>query len=261
MSETTVSGSILRVNDIELFYEVRGRGEPVLLLHGFTGAGIDWSLVFGETPFGFELIVPDLRGHGRSTNPGPEFTHRQAALDMFGLLDHLGIGRCRAVGLSAGAGVLLHMATSQPARIASMVLISGASHFPEQARAIMGHTTAENRSAWEWAVMRQRHKRGDDQIRALWSQANSFKDSHDDLNFSPALLSKITAPTLIVYGDRDPLYPVELAVEMFRAVPRSYLWIVPNGGHGPIFGEKAVLFVETALAFLRGKWGAEPAPL
>jgi hypothetical protein len=43
-------------------------------------------------------------------------------------------------------------------------------------------------------------------------------------------------------------------MEMYAAIPRSYLWVIPNGGHGPIFGEMAVSFIETALAFLRGGW-------
>ena len=102
--------------------------------------------------------------------------------------------------------------------------------------------------------MRQWHKQGDEQIRAIWRQANGFKDSYDDMNFTPPYLSTITARTLIVHGDRDPLYPVNLATEMYTAIPRSYLWVVPNGGHGPIFGELAEPFVETALAFLCGEW-------
>ena len=51
----------------------------------------------------------------------------------------------------------------------------------------------------------------------------------------------VLAPTLIVYGDRDPLCPVEMSIEMYRAIPRSALWIVPNGGHGPIFFDAAPL--------------------
>ena len=68
--------------------------------------------------------------------------------------------------------------------------------------------------------------------------------------FTPPLLATITARTLIVHGDRDPLYPVELALEMYRSIPGSALWVVPNGGHGPIFGAFAAPFVATASAFL-----------
>jgi len=69
--------------------------------------------------------------------------------------------------------------------------------------------------------------------------------------FTPPLLATITARTLIVHGDRDPLYPVELALEMYRAIPSSALWVVPNGGHVPIVGAMAGPFVETAIAHLR----------
>jgi pimeloyl-ACP methyl ester carboxylesterase len=102
--------------------------------------------------------------------------------------------------------------------------------------------------------MRQWHQQGDEQIRKLWRQMNALKASYDDMNFTPPYLSTITARTLLVHGDRDPLYPVHLAMEMYVAIPRSYLWVVPNGGHGPIFGDRTGLFVETALAFLRDEW-------
>ena len=81
-----------------------------------------------------------------------------------------------------------------------------------------------------------------------------MKDSYDDVNFTPPLLSTIRARTLIVHGDRDPIYPVRLAVEMHASIPGSHLWIVPNGGHGPIFGPQRAAFEEGALAFLRGEW-------
>src|SRR5882762_8457650 len=100
------------VNGCSLHYDDRGDGEPLLLLHGGTGIGADWALVFtGGDPNGFRVIVPDLRGHGRSTNPSRAFTFRQAAKDIFALLDRLGIQRVKAIGLSMGAKTLLHMAT------------------------------------------------------------------------------------------------------------------------------------------------------
>ena len=56
--------------------------------------------------------------------------------------------------------------------------------------------------------------------------------------------------TLIVYGDRDPLYPVDMAVDMYRAIP-SALWVAPNGAHLPVFSDHAAQFAQTALEFLR----------
>jgi pimeloyl-ACP methyl ester carboxylesterase len=153
-----------------------------------------------------------------------------------------------------GAKTLLHVATLQPDRVTAMVLVSATPHFPPEARALMAEVSPDNRSEAEWTQMRQWHVHGDDQIRAIWTAMGALKDSYDDMDFTPLTLSRITAPTLIVHGDRDPLYPVRMAIELYNGVPRSYLWIVPNAGHGPIFGADAGRFRETALAFLRGEW-------
>ena len=251
---TTESGHAVPINGIELYYKVRGEGEPLVLLHGFTGSGADWDLLIDDWTKGYRLIIPDLRGHGRSTNPSNQFTHRQSALDILALLDHLKIEKFRAIGLSGGGNTLLHMATQQPSRIESMVIVSATSHIPDQARAVMNQFKAKNLTEAEWMVMRQRHKHGDDQIRALYKIGNGFKDSYDDLNFSAADLAKITADTLIVYGDRDVLYPASIALEMYAAIPHSYLWVIPNAGHVPVFLEMKDPFTRTASAFLRGDW-------
>jgi pimeloyl-ACP methyl ester carboxylesterase len=237
-----------------MYYETYGQDQPLLLLHGFLGTGSDWGQVLKSPPEGFRSIIPDLRGHGRSTNPTGAFTFHRSAEDILALMDALNIQRCKGIGMSAGAQTLLHMATMQPDRVEAMVLVSGAQYFPEQARAIMRTVSPFSQPESEWEVMRQRHKQGDDQIRALWKQANTFKDSYEDMSFTPPQLATIKARTLIVHGDHDPFYPVSLAVELFNSIPRSYLWVVPNGGHGPIFGERSAGFVDTSLAFLRGEW-------
>jgi pimeloyl-ACP methyl ester carboxylesterase len=106
----------------------------------------------------------------------------------------------------------------------------------------------------ELARMRAVHKHGERQIQALFAMSRGFADSYDDVNFTPPYLGTITADTLIVFGDRDFLYPVSLACEMHQAIPRSHLWVVPHGSHGPVFGEHAAAFAATALAFLAGAW-------
>jgi pimeloyl-ACP methyl ester carboxylesterase len=258
METSPTLGRTERVNDIEMYYETRGEGEPLVLLHGGGGAGVNWELIFKDSPPGYRLVIPDLRGHGRSTNPSPELTFRQMALDVFGLLDRLGIERFKAIGLSLGAKTLLHIATQQPGRVEAMVLVSATPYFPQQARSIMAQMTAENRSDAEWQQMRTWHQHGDEQIRKIWRQMNALKDSYEDMSFTPPHLATIAARTLIVHGDRDPLYPVNLALEMYAAIPQSYLWVVPNGGHGPIFGDLTPHFVATALAFLGGEWNRLP---
>jgi pimeloyl-ACP methyl ester carboxylesterase len=244
---------LAEINRCRIHYELRGDGDPLLLLHGGLGAGADWRHVFASDPIGFRVIVPDLRGHGRSTNPSGEFTFRQAALDVFALLDHLGIEKVKAIGLSGGGITLLHMSTLQPARVESMIVVSAPPYFPAQARAIQAAFSEEMLPEAERRALRERHAHGEDQIRALFAQTRGFASSYHDVNFTPPLLSTISAETLIVFGDRDFLYPVSIAFELHAAIPRSLLWVVPNGGHGPIFGSRAPAFVATATAFLRGE--------
>jgi len=243
----------VQLNDIEMYYEIEGSGEPLLLLHGGTGCHENWAHAGGDQFVReYTVIKPDARGHGRTSNPQKTITHRQCALDTLALLDHLGIRKCRAIGLSMGGNILLHMATLAPERIEAMVAVSATMYFPEQVRAIMRQIPLAGEQTPEaWDAMRKSHKLGDEQVTALWDWTRDMKDSYDDMNFTPSCLARIKAFTLIVYGDRDPLYPVEMALAMYRAIPRSALWVVPNGGHGPVFFDAAVQFAQTALAFLR----------
>ena len=120
---------------MSLFFRDTGDGEPLLLLHGFTGSGDDWKHVFAEPPAGFRVVAPDLPGHGQSLNPRNDFRFADVARDVFSMLDDLNIDRVKAIGMSAGANTLLHMATQQPSRIISMIHVSGTPRFPDQARA------------------------------------------------------------------------------------------------------------------------------
>jgi pimeloyl-ACP methyl ester carboxylesterase len=226
------------VNDAQLSYQIGGEGPPLCLLHGFTGRGDDWRHVFdlGELARRYRLIVPDLRGHGESNNPLPHFTHGQCALDVAALLDQLGIARTKAIGMSLGGNTLLHLATRERDQVEAMVLVSATMYYPAQARAIMRQADIES---------------GDERARALNRHARAFADDYTDMSFTPPLLATIGARTLIVYGDRDILYPVEMGVEMYRAIPGAALWVVPGGNHGPIFQpHEREAFARAALAFL-----------
>jgi len=245
-----------RVNGIELHVESRGDGPPLLLLHGMGGCADDWKY-FGGAAFArtHRTFAVDLRGHGHSTNDRPELTHRQCADDVLALLDTLGVARCAAIGLSMGGNTLLHVASRAPERIAAMVVISATPRFGEPARALMRGMTDEGRSEAEWHEMRGRHVGGDAQIRALWRAMRALADSTDDVDFRAADLARIRARTLVVYGDRDPLYPVEYGVELYRGIPDASLWVVPGGGHGPIAGENEAEFVRRALTAIRPSSG------
>jgi len=243
---------ILDTNGVQIHYEVHGSGEPLLWLHGFSGSGADWKHLIPEPPAGYQLIAPDLRGHGASSQPAGAYLHRESAQDMLAILDHLAIEQVKIIGLSGGGIVGLHMSTAAPSRVAALVAVSAPPYFPEQARAIQRVYSPAMLSERDMELLRGRTPRGEAQIEWLFAQVRGFAESTESLD--AADLARITAEALIVFGDRDPLYPLSIACELHEAIPRSCLWVVPNGGHGPIFGPAAPQFIATAMAFLNGEW-------
>ena len=242
---------ISELNGVSLHYDITGEGEPLLWVHGFLGTGSDWKHIFEDAPAGFQLIAPDLRGHGSSTNPSNSFSFRDAARDLLALLGHLNLPRVKAIGLSGGGITLLHMATMAPDAIEAMVVVSAPPYFPDQARALQRQLSEAMLGEVEMDRMRRCHTRGEAQIQQLFAYGRAMADSYDDVSFTPPSLARITAKTMIVFGDSDPFYPVSLAFDLHAAIPRSSLWVVPGGSHGPVFGDHAARFRETAVTFLR----------
>jgi pimeloyl-ACP methyl ester carboxylesterase len=234
-----------------MYYEEYGEGKPLLLVHGFGGSVKNWHPFVAKLKEYYRLIVVDLRGHGYSTNPDNQFTHGEAAGDILLLLEKLGISRFSAMGISSGGMVLLHLATRQPACIDSMVLVSASSHFPFQARAIMRQATFARMPRQVQEMYRECAQRGDEQIRQLIEQFNALHDNYDDMNFTVKDLLTIAARTLIVHGDRDQFFPVEIPINLCRSIPNATLWMIPGGDHVPIYNS-TVPFVSTVLRFLNG---------
>jgi pimeloyl-ACP methyl ester carboxylesterase len=100
---------------------------------------------------------------------------------------------------------------------------------------------------------REIHKHGDQQIISLVEWSRKAADDYQDINFTPPYLSTIKANTLIVHGERDRRVSVSIALEMYQAIPKSLLWVVPNGGHVPIRDSYEENFIEVAEAFLLGQ--------
>ena len=254
LCQTPPGGRTVALPDMEIYYETTGKGTPLLLLHGFAETGRMWNPFTKALAGKYQVIVPDLRGHGGSTNPGGQFTMRQSARDILALLDRLQIVRVKAIGFSAGAMTLLHMATQQPDRVEAMVVVGGGTYYSAACRELLGAVTLEGISEEGWARLRRLHRRGDDQIRMLFNQMRSFKDSYDDVTFTPPLLSTIRARTLLVQGDRDECFPSAMAVEIQSAIPGARLWVIPNGEHWPIQKDRIPGFTQTVSEFLDGAW-------
>jgi len=243
----------MKVNDIEMYFEVHDEGPPLILLHGFTASSQMWRQWIPVLKQQFQLIIPDLRGHGKTTNPSNQYTARKSSQDISALLDQLGIERFNGIGVSSGGDILLHLSTMHPKRVEKMVLDGTAHYFSKQLRqGYREYTPTEG----QWDYFRQIHHYGDAQIDLLIKQFHEMEHSYDDVNFTPSDLSRIQAETLIILGDRDKYISVDLAVEVYKSIPESYLWIVPNAGHAVSYTHFDEL-KQGVLDFLSGKWKEE----
>jgi pimeloyl-ACP methyl ester carboxylesterase len=251
-AQPTPPQTMVDLNGIEMHYREMGNGEPLLLLHGFGDCGAGWGSMATALSKHYRVIMPDLRGHGWSSNPANTFTMRQSGDDILALLDHLELTSVRAMGISAGGMTLLHAATRQPDRFEAMVLIGATPYFPEQGRQILRGAGWDTMPEAEKSFFRGCAYRGEEQAKQLVQQFGTFAHSYNDMIFTPPTLGTIKARTLIVHGDRDEFFPVALPVQMYESIPGSELWIVPNGDHVPIFGERAAEFLRVTQQFLAG---------
>lgn len=245
---------IVELNGANIYYEIHGEGEPLVLLHWYMGSNKIYDRWVEDWSRKYQVILPDLRGHGQSTNPKEVFRHRDVAEDIYALMDYLKIKKFKALGASTGGMTLIHMATMDTSRILSMVLIGATSYYPVECReSMLSYKVPE----WEKYTWMNKHvNRGEEQIKKLIYQFNELSYTYNDMNFTPAYLSKIKCPVLIIHGDRDEYFPIDIPVEMYKSIPNAYLWTLPNGGHiPPVWGSKwSTIFSDITMDFLNGEW-------
>lgn len=112
------------LNGVQAWYEERGSGEPLLLLHGLGSSGADWLLQIPAFSSRWRVIVPDLRGHGRTPLPKHGLTIEQMAADMAELLERLDARPAHVLGLSMGGCVALALALARPDEVRSLILVN-----------------------------------------------------------------------------------------------------------------------------------------
>ena len=228
--------SYASVNGIDLYYEEQGSGPPLVLIHGFSSAGLVWAHHVAALASAHRVIVPDLRGHGRSTGVPETIHHDRFAADLVALLDHLEVDRAHFVGHSSGGMCLLFVGTRYPERVRTLTLVSATYTFDEVARRQM-YLVADNmqNQPETTAMARRLHgaMHGDDYGKELATVFRGFADNHaTELPFQPDDLRVITSPTLVLHGDRDVFFPVNIPTTMYQAIPNAELCILPATNHG-----------------------------
>jgi pimeloyl-ACP methyl ester carboxylesterase len=251
------------VDGLTMYYEEHGRrdGAPLVLLHHFLGTAWFWKQqlpAFGER---YRLIVPDLRGHGRTHNPGglAAMNHHQFARDIIGLCRALGIEQAIFVGESSG-GMLLHWLAVDAPGLARALVLAGVTYvYDDELRAWWRGQTPESILRLQDPVQMAEHTALGPEHPRLVAEAFLALAGHAHGDDFPDLeqLRAIAVPALIVHGDRDFFFPVDVPVGLYRLLQDAELCILPNTGHVPP-RERPAWFNAIVLDFLARRVPASP---
>jgi len=251
---------LVNANGIDIAYTEVGDGPPLVLLHGALSSGgpawagspaayVDHLATLGKH---FRVIAPDTRGSGATVHTGGAASFAVLADDVLALTDALGLERPLVAGFSEGAATATIVALRRPDAVRALVNHAGFDIFDPQAmayqmvRPVFGGSpdaTSADPDAAErafqamppmaavFATMRADYDdaQGEGHWRTYLGQF--FDRAISAPGYSVEDFAAITAPTLILTGDRDPFCPVEAACVAYRSIATGELGIVPNSGH------------------------------
>jgi pimeloyl-ACP methyl ester carboxylesterase len=259
-SEDTASqrGQVIRANGVHIYYEVRGQGEPLLLLHAGSLTADMWQPYLAAFAEHYRVITPDMRGHGRSDNPKGAMSYRQLSDEIVAFMHVLDLRKPLVVGFSDGGQVALEIGMRYP-DLPQCIAVGGVwFRFSEVYRAWVRDALGDEESPEvdterltrnhpDWVAWLEQIY-GPEKWRPLLVHMKRMWTT--PLNYSPDEFAKVVAPTLVLIGDRDELVAVEEAAEMYRLLPRAELAVVPGADHGAFFSARVTPFQSLILDFL-----------
>ena len=208
---------LLQVNDIELYYESHGAGDPLVVIGGLGLAVSEMRPLIEALAAGYRVIAVDNRGTGRSAKPAGPYSIEQMAADVAGLLARIGVSRAHVLGISMGGRIAMTLALDYPELVDHLVLVStGPRAAPSRWRVRAG-----------MALSRLPGLSGRDPQPRYALHAQFQATSRFDRT---GRLGEISQPTLVVHGRADRIAPVAMAREMHAAIPGSRLTLL-DGGH------------------------------
>lgn len=263
-----------KVNGINLYYEVHGQGEPLVMIMGFGGSSAGW--IFQRRAFQkyFQVITFDNRGVGSSDKPCGPYSIRMMSEDTIGLMDHLGIEKAHILGVSMGGYIAQELAINYPERVRKLVL--GSTHARQDE--IGGHSSEyyrglgltegcpddELRKIAVGKVLRTEfplafngrlYKIGVAPFVNIYARLMATRGvaaqfqaivGHDTLE----RLTMIQAPTLVITGTRDRIIKPGSSEVLANMIPNARLVRIEGGPHS-VFISMRKRFNKDVLDFLR----------
>ena len=223
----------IRIQDLNMFYEDMGDGEPVLFLHSHFSRGL---LAFASQiqPFQakYRCLFPDFRGQGRTMCESLKWDSRQIADDMAAFMDALGIEQAHLFGYSCGATVGMYMAAKYPKKICSLTAVgAGAYPRPGGSEDFLPENLLAKGDIQFIQEMRIRHFEAH---RGKWQ--TFLEQTVDDWRRHPSLTDaewkSVSCPCFFINGEHDPF---GTCAELKERLPHSKTCEVAGSGHRPHF--------------------------
>lgn len=245
----------LNIRDMRVRFIEAGEGTPLVLLNGAMDTiESDWERHLPVFAAHHRVLAYDHRGHGQSDNPAGAFDSYDTLVDdLVALLDAFGIAQAGFCGFSDGAITLKYFALRYPERIRALILAGGQYTNDATTLALLDRMQPEailaRQPAWA-AQLAQLHDthHGPDYWQTLLRQMTPMWQRQPD--FTPNQLAEITAPCLLIAGERDRFGHLDQQVVMRKAMRRAELCIAPTAGHF-VMNDQPELFQLVALDFLR----------
>jgi pimeloyl-ACP methyl ester carboxylesterase len=263
----------------DMAYRMEGSGPALLLLHGIASSSRTWRDVIPRLTDRFTVVAPDLMGHGQSEKPVGDYSLGAFATGIRDLLEVLDIDRASIVGQSFGGGVAMQLAYQHPERCERLVLVDSGGlgrevnwmlrfmTLPGSEYVMPGIFPGFVRD-WGDSLLRAINNRGIrlGRIAEMWSAYASLAEAENRQAFARTIKAVIdpggqtisamdrlylasSMPTLIVWGERDDIIPVDHAYSAHEAVPGSRLVIIEGVGHFPQI-EAPEQFVDALVDFI-----------
>jgi pimeloyl-ACP methyl ester carboxylesterase len=261
-------------------YRAAGEGPVIALVHGIAGSSEQWEPAMRVLAERFTVVAPDLLGHGRSAKPRGDYSLGAYASGLRDLLAALGHDRGTILGHSLGGGVAMQMAYQFPERCERLVLVSSGGlgrevHFLLRAAALPGSefvlpVLAANRiinaGASLGGVLRRFGIRTGPDVEEMWRSFSSLGDVEARHAFIQSLRGVIDPrgqrvaasdrlylaqriPTMLIWGERDPIIPVRHGRAAHDMIPGSRFEVFPDAGHFP-YRDQPRRFIKTLSDFI-----------
>ena len=245
-----------KINQLDLYYEEHGEGEPLVLLHGGIHAGEMFAAILPQLSDGRRVITVDLQGHGHTADIDRPLSAELTADDIAALIEHLGLEQADVMGYSLGGGVALRTAIQHPHRVRRLVVVSvpfsRAGNFPEVI-ATMDAFGPEAADMIKQSPLYELYERSAPRPEHWNTLIAKIGDSLKvDYDWS-AEVAALEMPVMLVFADADSIRP-DHVVEFYRLLggglrdanwdgslrPTARLAVLPGTTHYDIFASPAL---------------------